>query len=231
MCSLLGERNAREGHGSPAPLHISSSASFSSTLFTYPPMLPIQSKVPLRREAHTIPECSILDFISTVLLPGDIDHHRHSLYLGLGCMSDPTTLRLHLLSSDIERPMKGRQELRVPFSSRWKKTQQPNDRCIIEQWQTPKLPWRPRYLEFSQRLDTESLPSHSGQSLGWPVNVFGQCYTHITIRSHGSVSSSCWSAKIRYVHKQQSVAFGLLAALPFPRVTPPSLREPETLEV
>lgn len=41
----------------------------------------------------------------------------------------------------------------------------------------------------------------------------------------GSVASSCWSARIGYVHRQQGVAF----VLPVPCVTPPSLQEIETL--
>lgn len=43
--------------------------------------------------------------------------------------------------------------------------EQPNNPGIMEQWQNSKLPWRPRYLDFSHRLDTGSL-HHSGQSLG-----------------------------------------------------------------
>ena len=79
-------------------------------------MLHIKLEAPLSKiEAHITPECSVLVFISTVLPPGDIDHQGHSLtlYLGPGCMSDPTVSRLDQLSSGIERSTKGRQELRA----------------------------------------------------------------------------------------------------------------------
>lgn len=70
-------------------------------------------------------------------------------------MADPTASRLDLLCSGTERPMTGRSELSFflqmeeDINSEFLSPppiQQPNDPGIMEQWQNPKLPWKPTYL-------------------------------------------------------------------------------------